>query len=172
MVKIFEGHGGLASRVFLAGCVGSCYVPICCGMSDSPPNICNVLSLDGGGAKGFYTLGILSEVEALVGRPLHEHFHLIFGTSTGAIIAALLATGRSVAEVQALYAEHVVNVMRPRSAAKKSAALEDLAKTVFGTATFRDVKTGIGIVATRWSTERPMIFKGSVAQALSDGLVV
>lgn len=135
-------------------------------MPESPSNItCNILSLDGGGAKGFYTLGILSEVEALLGRPLHEHFHLIFGTSTGAIIAALLATGRRVSEVQALYAEHVVKVMRPRSAAKKSAALEELAKAVFGEATFRDVKTGIGIVATRWATERPMIFKGSVAQA-------
>lgn len=27
-----------------------------------------VLSLDGGGAKGFYTLGILREIEALIGR--------------------------------------------------------------------------------------------------------
>lgn len=134
-------------------------------MIDSPSSTCNVLSLDGGGAKGFYTLGILSEFEALVGRPLHEHFQLIFGTSTGAIIAALLATGRGVAEVQALYAEHVVQIMRPRSPAEKSAALEGGAKAVFGDATFHDVKTGIGIVATRWATERPMIFKGSVAQA-------
>ncbi|MGE3251434.1 MAG: patatin-like phospholipase family protein [Hyphomonadaceae bacterium] len=134
-------------------------------MSDSPAPFCNVLSLDGGGAKGFYTLGILSEVEALLGGRLHEHFHLIFGTSTGAIIAALLATGRRVAEVQALYAEHVVKIMRPRSAARKTAALEEAAKAVFGGLTFRDVKTGVGIIATRWTTERPMIFKGSVAQA-------
>ena len=50
-----------------------------------------ILSLDGGGAKGFYTLGVLKEIEALVERPLYEHFDLIFGTSTGSIIAALLA---------------------------------------------------------------------------------
>jgi patatin-like phospholipase/acyl hydrolase len=43
-----------------------------------------ILSLDGGGAKGFYTLGVLKEIEALVQRPLHEAFGLIFGTSTGA----------------------------------------------------------------------------------------
>jgi patatin-like phospholipase/acyl hydrolase len=43
-----------------------------------------ILSLDGGGAKGFYTLGALKEIEALAGRPLHECFDLIFGTSTGA----------------------------------------------------------------------------------------
>ena len=52
---------------------------------------CRILSLDGGGAKGFYTLGVLKEIEAVLGQPLHERFDLIFGTSSGAIIAALLA---------------------------------------------------------------------------------
>jgi patatin-like phospholipase/acyl hydrolase len=31
-----------------------------------------VLSLDGGGAKGFYSLGVLMEVEAMVGKPLWQ----------------------------------------------------------------------------------------------------
>src|SRR5574343_1047442 len=44
-------------------------------------------------------------------------------------------------------------------------ALKKLAAEVFGDATFNDVKTGIGIVTAKWLTERPMIFKGSVAQA-------
>ena len=57
-----------------------------------------VLTLDGGGAKGFYTLGALREIEGLVGMRLHEKFDLIFGTSTGAIIAAMLALGHSVDE--------------------------------------------------------------------------
>ncbi len=42
-----------------------------------------VLSLDGGGAKGFYTLGVVAEIEAMLGQPLHTRFDLIFGTSTG-----------------------------------------------------------------------------------------
>ena len=50
--------------------------------------ICRILSLDGGGAKGFYTLGVLREIEGMIKCPLHERFDLIFGTSTGAIIAA------------------------------------------------------------------------------------
>lgn len=33
---------------------------------------CRVLSLDGGGAKGFYTLGVLREIEGLLGCRLHE----------------------------------------------------------------------------------------------------
>jgi patatin-like phospholipase/acyl hydrolase len=45
---------------------------------------CRILSLDGGGAKGFYTLGVLREIEGMVQCPLHEKFDLIFGTSTGA----------------------------------------------------------------------------------------
>jgi predicted acylesterase/phospholipase RssA len=125
-----------------------------------------VLSLDGGGAKGFYTIGVLEELEALLaGRPLHESFDLIYGTSTGAIIAALLALGTDVATIHAHYKKHVPDVMQQRSAKAKSAALERLAKDIFKEATFADAKTSIGIVATRWDFERPMIFKKLVDQA-------
>lgn len=128
-------------------------------------NPCRVLSLDGGGAKGFYTLGVLKEIEAMLGGPLYKHFDLIFGTSTGGIIAALLALGYGVDEIHKLYREHVPAVMRQNNARSKSVALAHLAKTVFGDRTFTDVKTGVGIVATRWEFEKPMIFKASVAQA-------
>ncbi|MEG3146530.1 patatin-like phospholipase family protein [Sphingomonas sp. RT2P30] len=124
-----------------------------------------ILSLDGGGAKGFYTLGVLREVEAHLGKPLHEAFDLVFGTSTGAIIASLIALGRTVAEIRELYAEHVVKVMKASGMAAKTAALSDLATEVYGNVGFDQVKTGLGIVATKWMIERPMIFKGSVAQA-------
>lgn len=138
-------------------------------MNATPDNlssaVCRVLSLDGGGAKGFYTLGVLKEIEAMCGCPLYQRFDLIFGTSTGAIIAALLALGSSVDGIHALYKQHVPVVMRRRTAAGKSKALELLAQTVFGNRTFADLKTGVGIVATRWDFEKPMIFKTSVAQA-------
>jgi patatin-like phospholipase/acyl hydrolase len=49
-----------------------------------------ILSLDGGGSKGFYMLGVLREIEGLLGCHLYKRFDLIFGTSTGSIIAALL----------------------------------------------------------------------------------
>lgn len=124
-----------------------------------------ILSLDGGGAKGFYTLGVLKEVEGLVGGTLCEHFHLIFGTSTGSIIAAFLALGHRVDEIRDLYKKHVVTVTAQKSAASKSAALERLRVEVFGDTKFDAVKTAIGIVATKWVIERPMIFKASVQQA-------
>lgn len=126
---------------------------------------CRILSLDGGGAKGFYTLGVLREIEALAGCRLYEKFDLIFGTSTGAIIAALLSLGYSVDEIHQLYREYVPTVMQRKTVGEKSAALEQLASKVFKDQTFDDVKTGIGIVATKWEMERPMIFKGAPRQA-------
>ena len=47
----------------------------------------------------------------------------------------------------------------------RSRALSALAHQVFGDKTFSDAKTGVGVVATKWILERPMIFKGSVGQA-------
>src|SRR5260370_37844615 len=115
------------------------------------PTVCRILSLDGGGAKGFYTLGVLNEIEAMI-KPRHlcEHFDLIFGTSTGAIIAALLALGYKVNDVHGLYKKHVPTVMGCRTSHSRSKELANLADTVFGKSTFRQVKTRIGIVATRW----------------------
>ena len=127
--------------------------------------LCRILSLDGGGAKGFYSLGVLKEIEALVKQPLCEHFDLIFGTSTGAIIAALAGLGKSVDEVHSLYQTHVPAIMRQSSRKNRSAALAKLADTVFADASFHDFKTAVGLVATNWLTERPMIFKNSVDQA-------
>ena len=127
--------------------------------------IVKILSLDGGGAKGFYTLGILREVEAAVGKKLHEHFDLIFGTSTGSIIAKLLATGHSVDEIHELYKEHVPPIMRASGKAAKTAKLHETGATVFGDSGFDTVLTGLGIVSTKWQLETPMIFKSKEIQA-------
>lgn len=127
---------------------------------------CRILSLDGGGAKGFYTIGVLAQVEAMLkGKPLCEHFGLIFGTSTGAIIAALLSLGYNVADILALYKKYVPTVMRHSTAAGRTKALDNLVMEVFGDRDFTHVKTGVGIVATHWQLEKPMIFKTSVVQA-------
>jgi len=131
----------------------------------SAENPCRILSLDGGGAKGFYTLGVLREIEGMVKCPLHEKFDLIFGTSTGAIIAALLALGKSVEEISFLYEKNVPYVMQKKNRKEKSEALKKLGDDVFKDAMFTEMKTGVGIVTTRWIIERPMIFKTSIEQA-------
>jgi len=76
-----------------------------------------ILALDGGGIRGAVTLGFLGEMESLLAKRyatagildekdfrLHHYFDLIGGTSTGSIIAALLAVGgHSVATIKSMY---------------------------------------------------------------------
>jgi hypothetical protein len=67
-----------------------------------------MLALDGGGIRGLITLGILERIEALVAEKTGEkklcgYFDYIAGTSTGAIIAAGLARGLTVAQLIDFY---------------------------------------------------------------------
>ncbi len=68
-----------------------------------------ILSLDGGGVRGSMAIAFLERLEELIaeieGRPVRlcDWFDLIGGTSTGAIIATLLALGYSAAEMRAFY---------------------------------------------------------------------
>lgn len=126
---------------------------------------CRILCLDGGGAKGFYTLGVLREVEALLSQPVYERFDLIFGTSTGSIIAALLSLGHGVEAIHEAYKRHIPMIMRAKGRRSKSEALRLAGMQVFGDVRFDAVKTGLGIVSAKWQLETPMIFKSKKAQA-------
>lgn len=55
--------------------------------------------------------------------------------------------------------------MKNNNAGGRSAALAKLATAIYGDAMFTDVKTNVGVVTTKWVLEKPMIFKGSIAQA-------
>ncbi len=77
--------------------------------SDSPKRI---LSLDGGGIRGALSLGYLKKIETILREKennpnyvLSDYFDLIGGTSTGAIIATLLALGKEVDEIKDMYME-------------------------------------------------------------------
>lgn len=129
--------------------------------------ILNILSLDGGGSKGVYTLGVLQEVEARLGGVLADHFGLIYGTSTGAIIAALLSKGKSVAQVKRLYFLLIPKVMKHSRKSTRSKVLLRLAEKIFKKDKFDVFQTYIGIVATNYEFERPLIFKNSAKQAFS-----
>jgi predicted acylesterase/phospholipase RssA len=125
----------------------------------------NILCLDGGGAKGFYTLGFLRELEAALGVPLASHFHAIYGTSTGAIIASLIALGKSAVETLKLYEDNVPGILGAKNAAAKSAKLKEVADQLYNEFQWSDFKTRIGIVATNWTRERPLLFKNQIDAA-------
>ncbi|MEB3155936.1 MAG: patatin-like phospholipase family protein [Cyanobacteriota bacterium] len=81
-----------------------------------------ILALDGGGMRGLISLGFLERIEGLLRERhgndpafrLSHYFDLIAGTSTGAIIAALLAQGHRVEDVIQLYLELADQVFRRR----------------------------------------------------------
>jgi uncharacterized protein len=49
-----------------------------------------VLAIDGGGIRGLIPALVLAEIERRAGRPAHELFDLVAGTSTGGILACAL----------------------------------------------------------------------------------
>jgi patatin-like phospholipase/acyl hydrolase len=62
-----------------------------------------ILSLDGGGIRGAFSAGFLAELEQQLGCRIADYFDLIAGTSTGAIIAAALATGEPASRIESFY---------------------------------------------------------------------
>jgi uncharacterized protein len=66
---------------------------------------CRILSLDGGGLKGLFTAKLLADLEGNLALRVAEHFDLITGTSTGAIIAIGLGLGIPASELLAFYRE-------------------------------------------------------------------
>jgi hypothetical protein len=72
-----------------------------------------ILTLDGGGIRGVFTLEVLLRMQELLrahtgsaNLVLADHFDFMAGTSTGAIIASCLSWGMPVEEILSLYVDH------------------------------------------------------------------
>lgn len=74
-----------------------------------------ILCLDGGGIRGLLMLEALKKLEADAGRPVHELFDLICGTSTGGLIAVSLCARKSLNEIATQY-EHIRSAFGGQSA--------------------------------------------------------
>ena len=73
-----------------------------------------ILSFDGGGIRGAFGIGVVTELEQRLGRPITDYFDLIAGSSTGAITGAGLAVGKSGAELVQFYEDHGRQIFSPR----------------------------------------------------------
>jgi len=63
----------------------------------------SILGLGGGGIKGYLQIGVLEDLELLVG-PLHEHFkNGIYGCSIGSIIATAISFGMPISKIKHLF---------------------------------------------------------------------
>src|SRR5882672_4874926 len=74
-----------------------------------------LLCLDGGGIRGIMTIQLLKALEEHAGAPCYEVFDMVAGTSTGAIIAGLIAAGHTAAQIDELYETFVTKVFTKRS---------------------------------------------------------
>ncbi len=74
-----------------------------------------ILCLDGGGIRGILTIQLLKKMEELAGIPLYKFCDMVAGTSTGAIISGLIASGKTAAEIEDLYVKFVTKVFKKRS---------------------------------------------------------
>ena len=126
-----------------------------------------ILSLDGGGLRGVATIAFLERLEQALSShyqraiALHEHFHLIGGTSTGSIIAAALALGQPLSEIKQHYFKLAPNVFRRAwnqipfvHAIFSAEALQREFLNIVGDRTLStpDLKTALAIVTKRIDT--------------------
>ena len=139
-----------------------------------------ILSLDGGGIRGLVTCRWLQGVEAALamGRKpgLLRSFDLFAGSSTGALIACGLATGRSPENLAELYREHrhtifpgMVNRLwsragrlldsGPSAPRYDGKGLDKVLKKVFGDARLGDAKLPLLVTSYDTISRAPVIFK-------------
>lgn len=130
-----------------------------------------ILGIDGGGIRGAIALGFIERIESLL-RERHnnpslllcDYFDLIGGTSTGAIIATLLATGRSSAEMIDLYKSlggkifgdkySLFQIGNKLKASYDDKPLQEELRKLFGDIRLGDaaIRTGLNINAKRADT--------------------
>lgn len=122
-----------------------------------------VLTLDGGGSKGMYSLGVLLEVERKLGAPLRDKFDCFYGCSTGAIIAALLAHGKKVEDIKKMYLSGIPPMMKTLRTTKRTKLLREILKREFGDKKFDSFDKFVCIVATSDDGKTPKLFKSHVA---------
>jgi len=134
-----------------------------------------VLSLDGGGVRGYLTIKILENIEKHLNKkegndkPLGERFDLIVGTSTGAIIGGLLAIGKSAEDIRKLYENDIPIIFGKDMKRNKISsfiwskykpnALVSKANDYFGTMTFQDVKTDLIVTSVDITNMKPRFNK-------------
>lgn len=113
-----------------------------------------ILSIDGGGMRGIFTLQLLKKLEEVAGAPCHKWCDMVAGTSTGAIIAGLMLKGKSASEIEELYKQLVSRVFTKRGVLSNRFAnppafdkknYRKLLKDIIGNDTLKECSTVTGL---------------------------
>lgn len=73
-----------------------------------------ILAIDGGGFRGLFAAHLLKRMEEVWQLDWRSRFHLLAGTSTGAILAAGLACGKTAVQLADFYEKHGKAIFAPR----------------------------------------------------------
>jgi patatin-like phospholipase/acyl hydrolase len=135
-----------------------------------------ILSIDGGGVRGLIPAIWLEQLEKQLGGPLHEHFDLIVGTSTGSILAASIAAGQPASQAVEFYQRHSATVFPAQRATNligrvrewyrrlqhpkhASEGLEKVLSQIFDPLTLADLKTHTMLTTFNLLNRRALMLK-------------
>ena len=137
-----------------------------------------ILSLNGGGARGLFTINVLAEIERIIELKTGQsdvkagdYFDLITGTSIGGILALGLAAGKSARELESVFRTQAPLIFPPSNfitkkwrtafgAQYRSQPLRDAVTSMVGAqTTFDDLSRRVMIPAVNLSTGKPHFFK-------------
>jgi len=137
-----------------------------------------VLSLNGGGVRGIFTISVLAQIERNIENrtsakdvKIGDYFDLITGTSIGGILALGLASGKSARELEPVFFENASKIFPHQYGWKKfikrivkplydSTPLYETVISMIGTnSTFNDLQRRVLIPAINLSTGKPQFFK-------------
>ena len=128
-----------------------------------------ILAIDGGGFRGVYPAHLLKRIEEEFCVKWRESFDLLAGTSTGSIIAASLALGKSAREVLNMYTQHGATIFQktlgPRlglfASKYSSKNLQGILDEFFGDSKLGDIEIPLIIPATDIANGCVHVFKSN-----------
>ncbi|MDC5753746.1 CBASS cGAMP-activated phospholipase [Vibrio europaeus] len=147
-------------------------------------NQVRILSLNGGGARGLFTISLLAEIERIIeekqginGFKIGDYFDLITGTSIGGILALGLAYGKSAKELEEVFRRQAGHIFPEQKFPRFFSGLRrkyrlarrplydsnplatTIASMVGEDSTFNDLKCRVLIPTVNLSTGKPQFFK-------------
>mgnify|MGYP003630489608 CR=1 FL=1 len=129
----------------------------------------NILTIDGGGIRGYFSAYLLERIEQELNISFSNYFDLIAGTSTGSIIAAALATDYPIYEVTKIYRDKGEIIFKPqklnfggvwKAKYSKSGLIKEL-EEIFGDKTLSDTNTKLLIPAIDLVNSQVHVFKSN-----------
>lgn len=138
-----------------------------------------ILSIDAGGVRGLVSAIWLSRLEDLLGTPIYKHFDLVVGTSSGAVLAAAIASGMPANQFVSVFRDHIHEIF-PASARRggvtqrllalrrgpkyDGVGLEKILREIFADRQMSDLKCHTMIASYNLLNRRSLFFKSWKAE--------